>query len=150
MNVRKRTLADQRPVLCVQIYSLLGQFQWKKSSNLLWFCWTMLFDFFETSAWQRNICPFRPKVMSHTCWYVYNSATRFFTYIITGTTNGSDCIDAKSRTSKNFLDLCGFMGDYPAQSQVIDGMGHTTGAPSTRHSFQYRSCKNSPKYAYLT
>lgn len=84
----------------------------QKRSVSSWFCRRMFYDFFGTSTLQTKIFLFGPNFMPHTCWYVYDSSTRFFMLdVIAGATKAFDCIDAKVRESKVFLDMCGFLVD---------------------------------------
>lgn len=58
----------------------------------------------------RTLCP-TPAGMST------NQVLDFMIFgIITGTTNGFDCIDARGRKLKEFLDMRGFLGDHQASS----------------------------------
>lgn len=45
-------------------------------------------------------------------------------YTVTGTINGFDRIEAQCPRAKVFLDMCGFLGDYPASLQVLDVLKH--------------------------
>ena len=47
-----------------------------------------------------------------------------------------------------FIEVVGFVGDYPESSKVIDILSHSAPAPCTMCSFRYRHLTNAAKYAY--
>lgn len=111
----------------------------------------MLRDSFGTCALQTKLCLFRSSVMPHTCLPVHK--WRIWVFIhdgITGTLKIFDKIDAKGKKSKDILDVCAFLWEYPGSCEAIHIMRHIVRAPPIHCSFRYRSCKNVPKYAYTT
>lgn len=57
--------------------------------------------------------------------------------ILGGTIGGSAGIDAEGTETKIFLDISGFLGDYPACSDVLYVVKHSAGAPYTHCIFRY-------------
>ena len=68
--------------------------------------------------------------------------------IINGIINGIETVDAEGRTVTIFLDVVGFIGDYPESAKVIDLMNHAARAPCTHCSFRHRKLENAANYAY--
>jgi hypothetical protein len=50
-------------------------------------------------------------------------------YIVRGATTGFECVDANGAAITVFLDLVGFVGDYPAITHTLDLLGHTACSP---------------------
>ena len=70
--------------------------------------------------------------------------------IVKAATEGIPSIDAHGNTVYIFVDVVGFVGDYPESSKVIDVLSHSAGAPCTVCSFRYRNNDNDSKYAYTS
>lgn len=70
--------------------------------------------------------------------------------IVEGTVSGFDGEDASGRKVKIFLDVVGFVADYPASSNVLDVMSHAAKAPCTHCTFRHRSAPGDTDYAYST
>ena len=72
--------------------------------------------------------------------------------IIHGTIHGVDAWNPNGIKVKVFLDLVGFIGDYPAAASVIDVVGHVGRAPCTLCSFRrlMLSEASGSRYGYTT
>ena len=63
-------------------------------------------------------------------------------------TKGFDSVDIDGRQSKIFLEVSGFVGDYPASVDVIDTLKHSARAPCTHCVFRARPKGSACRYAY--
>ena len=70
--------------------------------------------------------------------------------MVKGSIDGFECIDAFGNKVKVFLDIMGFIGDYPAVSAVVDISGHNSTAPCTHCGFVFNKSAGMPVYAYTT
>ena len=72
--------------------------------------------------------------------------------IVKGTTDGFPVTTADGTEAILFLDCIGFVGDYPAVSEVLDVLGHTANAPCHLCSFtRYdKSGRGTSAYAYTS
>lgn len=68
--------------------------------------------------------------------------------ILKATVHGVPAIDANGKLVYIFIEVVGFVGDYPESSKVIDLLSHSAGTPCTMCSFRYRSLENAARYAY--
>lgn len=48
---------------------------------------------------------------------------------VTGTISGFDCINTQCKIAEVFLDMCEFLRDYLASSEILDVVRHMTGVP---------------------
>ena len=56
--------------------------------------------------------------------------------IVKGSTQGFDAVDLNGERCKLFVDVIGFIGDYPASSSIVDAMSHAASSPCTHCSFR--------------
>lgn len=70
--------------------------------------------------------------------------------LVEGSVNGFTCVDALGETVRCFLEVVGFIADYPASSAVLDLTGHNSYAPCTHCSFHFNRWSHSSKFAYTT
>lgn len=70
--------------------------------------------------------------------------------LVHGCIDGFDCIDAFGQKVKVFLDVMGFIGDYPASSSVVDLKGHNATAPCTQCGFTFNNSPDMSRFAYST
>ena len=70
--------------------------------------------------------------------------------LVHGCIEGFDCVDALGQKVKVYLDIMGFIGDYPASSSVVDLKGHNATAPCTSCGFTFNKSDDSSTYAYST
>lgn len=70
--------------------------------------------------------------------------------LVNGCIEGIDCVDAFGEKVTVFLDIMGFIGDYPASSGVLDLKGHNATAPCTHCGFTFTKSPGSSMYAYTT
>lgn len=70
--------------------------------------------------------------------------------LVSGSIEGFQCVDAYGATVRGFLDIVGFIGDYPSASAVVDLNGHTSTAPCTNCGFNFNKSADLPVYAYTT
>ena len=70
--------------------------------------------------------------------------------LVSCSTRGVECIDAFGDKVRVYIDVMGYLGDYPASSSVIDVGGHTSNAPCTHCSFHVSRDFLSSKYAFTT
>ena len=72
--------------------------------------------------------------------------------IVKGSTDGFDMTTADGTEFTVYLDCVGFVGDYPAVSEVLDLLGHTSNAPCHLCSFtRYdKSGRGTSAYAYTS
>ena len=59
--------------------------------------------------------------------------------IIVGTRDGFEVVDCEAQKAVVFLQMVGFVADYPASSEVLDVMNHNSRAPCTHCTFRYRT-----------
>lgn len=62
--------------------------------------------------------------------------------------NGFLCIDAFGSQVRCFLEVVGYVADYPASSAALDVKGHNAFSPCTHCSFHYCTADNASKYSY--
>ena len=70
--------------------------------------------------------------------------------LVRGSIDGIDCIDAFGKRVRVFIDVMGFIGDYPASFSVIDCKGHNATAPCTHCAFVFNKGSYDSTYAYTT
>lgn len=70
--------------------------------------------------------------------------------IVDGSVSGIESIDAYGNDVLIFLEITGFVGDYPASSAAIDVKGHTSSTPCTHCTFPRQVLMGSSMYAYAT
>ena len=70
--------------------------------------------------------------------------------IIDGSINGLECKDAFGQHVVVYLEVTGFIGDYPASSAVVDVKGHTASSPCTHCSFPRNILDGSSTYAFTS
>ena len=70
--------------------------------------------------------------------------------IVDGSVSGVDAVDAYGNDVTIFLEVTGFVGDYPASSAVVDVKGHTSSSPCTHCTFPRKMVLGSSMYAYST
>lgn len=70
--------------------------------------------------------------------------------IVTGSTSGIESVDAYGNEVIIFLDISGFIGDYPASSAAVDLKGHTASVPCTHCIFPRQVLMGSSMYSYST
>jgi hypothetical protein len=72
--------------------------------------------------------------------------------ILQGTTEGFELTDANGERVTAFLDVVGFVGDYPAVTHALDILGHNAGAPCHLCAFQRDegSGTGASRYGYST
>ena len=68
--------------------------------------------------------------------------------IIQGMTEGFESVDADGTPVTIFIEVVGFIGDYPELSKVTDVMSHAAGKPCTLCIFRHRNLEDSSNYAY--
>lgn len=59
--------------------------------------------------------------------------------IVVGSTTGFRVVDCLGEKATVFLQMVGFIADYPASSAVLDVMNHNSRAPCTHCTFQYKT-----------
>lgn len=67
-----------------------------------------------------------------------------------GTIEGFDSVHAIESRPKIFLNLSGFLGIYPAFSQVLHVLKHMDITPCTYCKFCFKRGTEGPKYSYTT
>lgn len=72
--------------------------------------------------------------------------------IVKGATTGFECVDANGASVTVFLDLVGFVGDYPAVTHTLDLLGHTACSPCHLCVFRREegSGRGASRYGYDT
>lgn len=68
--------------------------------------------------------------------------------IVKGATEGFKTVDAGGKQVRMFIEVVGFIGDYPESSKVIDVLHHSARAPCTVCSFRHRTAVSTARYAY--
>lgn len=70
--------------------------------------------------------------------------------IVKMTTEGADGWDPDGNLVKIFIDIVGFIADYPAITHTLDVMGHNATAPCSLCTFRRQLMNNRTKYGYST
>lgn len=70
--------------------------------------------------------------------------------IVSGSVEGVECVDAFGQQVRVFVDMLGFLGDYPASSAVVDVSGHQANAPCTHCSFHVSKNFGQSRYSFTT
>lgn len=70
--------------------------------------------------------------------------------LVTGSISGFDSYDAYGERVRIYLDIMGFVGDYPASSAVVDLKGHNATAPCTHCGFTFNKSTGMSTFAYST
>ena len=90
----------------------------------------------------RTISLTPPKVSTNTVFdYIIDD-------LIDGSVNGLRAIDPFGNVVRVFIDVVGFVADYPASSKVLDVMNHGARAPCTHCTFRRRRDKKQSRYGY--
>lgn len=83
--------------------------------------------------------------------FLSNQILKFLTLdIILGTIGQLEGTDSKGNFVCIFPDVCGFLGDYPASSQVIHAIRQSAGAPCMHCTFCHQNIYGLPDYSYTT
>lgn len=70
--------------------------------------------------------------------------------LVNGSISGIECKDAFQNDVVVYLQVMGFVGDYPASSAVVDVKGHTALAPCTHCTTPKNRSEESSTFAYTT
>ena len=70
--------------------------------------------------------------------------------LVSGSISGFECFDAFGERVRVYLDVMGFLGDYPASSAVVDLKRHNATASCTPWGFTFNKIMDMYIYAYST
>lgn len=70
--------------------------------------------------------------------------------IVNGCVKGIECVDAYGEQVIIFLEVTGFVADYPASTSAIDVRGHMASSPCTHCTFPRQVLVGSSMFAYTT